>query len=279
MLGWPVAHSLSPLIHSLAISRQGLDAVYLALPVEPSVLGAALEGLDSIGARGLNVTAPHKQEVMAHLAGLTDLAAGLGSVNCIFRGPDGSLHGDNTDMEGILAAISANPKAGPLEGTAVVLGAGGASASAVGAVSRLGARHVAVMGRRQDRVKALLDRLESSGLCRTTTLEAVPLDAREPVLRSASAIVQATSAPPDGPPPIDPCSLPESSLVVDMIYGPGRDGGTRFLDLARRRGMTTVDGLSILAWQAAFSWERWVGEELDKAAVEAMLDAARNHQK
>jgi shikimate dehydrogenase len=269
VLGWPVAHSLSPVIQSVAIARQGLDAVYLALPVAPDDLPRAVAGLDAAGVAGLNVTAPHKETILPLLSGVSDLAAGLGAVNTVHRGPGGALFGDNTDVAGLAAAIAeVRPDLGG--GLGVVLGAGGAAAAAVISLIRCGAGRVVVLGRTPARAEALVARLEASGLCPGVALEAGRLEARAPVLGEAAAVVQTTSAPPEDGAPIDPGALSPEAVAVEIVYHPA---DTPFLEGARRAGLATVAGLSMLVHQGALAWACWTGARLGPADVQAMRRA------
>lgn len=269
VLGWPVAHSLSPVIQSVAIARQGLDAVYLALPVAPDALPQAMAGLEAAGVAGLNVTAPHKEALLPLLAGASDLARGLGAVNTIHRGEDGLFWGDNTDVDGLAAAI-AEVRPSLSGGAGVVVGAGGAAAAAVVSLARLGAGQVVVLGRTPSRARALVARLEASGLCEGARLDARPLAAGPDALAGAAVVVQATSAPPEAGSPIDPAPCPPDAVAVDIVYHPAT---TPFLQAARERGLTAIGGLSMLVHQGALAWRRWTGAILGEADVASMRQA------
>lgn len=272
LLGHPVAHSVSPEMQTAALRHLGVDGAYLCFDVPPADLAAAVRGLGLAGARGLNVTVPHKEAVVPLVDRCTDLSERLGAVNTIFRDRDGRLAGDDTDVDGLVAAVRAaglRP-----HGDALVLGAGGAAAAAVVALARVGAGRVVVLNRTEKRAHALVERLGASGLCPGVELGAGPLAQAGELVGRAGLVLNATSLGlrGRGRPPVDPARLAAGAAVVDLVYAPG---GTPLVRAARRRRHPVVDGLALLVEQGALSCERWTGRRLGPSGREAMRRAAQ----
>lgn len=254
LLGHPVAHSVSPQIHTAAFAASGLEAVYVAFDVEGRQLGAALAGLRALGFLGANVTVPHKRAVLDLADETTPEADAVGAANTLYW-RTGRLVADNTDATGLQAVL--DEELGVSPGTPVVLfGAGGAARAAAVALGRLGAR-VEVAARRRDAG------LEVAALARAMGAGSGPVD--EPVL-----VVNATPLGLHGE------ALPErfmglhaGQVALDLVYGPE---DTPFLAAARAGGAAAHDGLGMLVAQAAASFERWAGTP---APVDVMGDAAR----
>lgn len=243
VIGWPVAHSLSPVIHRFWLERAGVDGDYSRFAVEPERLGAALAGLRPLGLAGVNVTVPHKVAVIPFLSRLDPLARDVGAVNCIVVEADGGLSGYNSDVGGF-----AWPLGDRRIGTAIVVGAGGAARAALVALRQRGVERIRVMNRSVDKARTLMDELGISG-------EAVPLDV---AVGPADLLVNASSLGMKGEPPLrlrlD--DLPGDAIVYDIVYAPLE---TELLRAARARGLATVDGLEMLVGQAAEAFERFYG--------------------
>jgi shikimate dehydrogenase len=256
VMGWPVAHSLSPPMHNAAFDALHLSWRYVPCPVPPAQVGAALAGLFALGFAGVNVTVPHKQAVIPHLAALSDAARAIGAVNTIVVGADGTLYGDNTDADGFLASLR---EAGcdPRGARVALLGAGGAARAVAYALATAGASQIGLWNRTPARAQAIVDDLRP--LFPGTTLTASPsfddLDVRD-----ADLIVNCTSV---GMWPHDDASpwpserpLPADCLVVDLIYRPQE---TLFLRQARAAGARTLNGVGMLVHQGAAAFRLWTG--------------------
>lgn len=260
VLGWPVGHSRSPAIHTAALASTGIDAVYVAFPVPPEQLPAAVGGLRALGALGANVTLPHKERVMELLDELEPAARAIGAVNTIVR--DGErLIGTNTDGAGLARSLG---EAGVrLDGARVlVVGAGGAGRASVFGLAQAGAAEIAVAARRLEQAERLVEELAVS-----TRVPLRAVDLRDEALREVAGrtdlLVQATSATlgdsaygASFAAVLPLSSLPESAVVVDLVYVPRE---TAVMKAAAARGLRTVDGLGMLVWQAALAFERWTG--------------------
>ncbi len=243
VIGWPVAHSKSPLIHRFWLEALGLDGDYSRFAVEPDALGSAIAALPVLGLAGVNVTVPHKIAVMAHLDRVEPDALAIGAVNTVLVAPDGALVGANTDMAGFL-----EPLRGLSVEQAVVVGAGGAARSVLLGLKRHGVARVTVMNRSVERAAALLAELGVVG-------EAVGLEAPLP---AADLLVNASSLGMAGQPRLglDLAPLPDWAAVYDIVYVPLE---TELLAAARARGLRAIDGLEMLIGQAAHAFERFFG--------------------
>jgi shikimate dehydrogenase len=260
IIGDPVRHSLSPLLHNTAYRELGLDWAYVAFEVPEPETGAALDALRALRLVGLSVTMPHKTAAAGLVDALTEDAAALHSVNTVTLGDDGSLHGDSTDGPGFVAALR---EAGhdPARAHVLVLGAGGAARPVALALARAGAA-VDIAARRRDAAAEAAE-LAGGG--------AVAWDDRVAACGEADIVVNATPIGMDGNPasPVPSGALRAGTIVADLVYHPLE---TPLLAAAGRAGAATVDGLGMLVHQAALQVERWSGLE---APVDAMRNAVR----
>lgn len=251
VIGRPVAHSLSPLIHGAWIKAAGIDAAYgRYTPKEGQGFAAEVALLRSLGLKGLNVTLPFKEEALALADRADGLAVASGAANLLLFGP-GGVEARNTDGPGLLAALAEQaPMLELKHGPAVLLGAGGAARGALAALLEAGAPEVRILNRTLDRAEALAD-LDSRAY-------ALPLGWAAEAFIGANLVVNATAAGLSGAPDLDlPLNaLPETAVVMDMVYKPLETG---LLRAARVRGLVAVDGLAMLIGQAVPSFEAFYG--------------------
>jgi shikimate dehydrogenase len=265
VIGHPIRHSLSPLVLNAAFAAAGLDWAYLAFDVAPGDGAAAVEAMRALGIGGLSVTMPHKDQVATAVDRLTDDAAALGAVNCVFWDGD-QLVGDSTDGAGFLDALRAEIGWEPAGKRCLVAGAGGAARSIIRALGASGAADVAVANRTAAKAEA------AAALAGPVGRVAGADD-----IAPADLVVNATSvgmgSPPGahGPVPLDVAQLGPHQVVVDAVYVPRR---TPLLAAAADRGAVTVDGVGMLVHQAGHAFRRWTGDE---PPLEAMAAAARAH--
>ncbi len=152
LLGWPVAHSRSPVIHNHWLAQYGIAGRYVLFPVPPEKLEAAVRGLAALGLRGCNVTTPHKQAIFPLLDRVDDLARRIGAVNTVVVEADGTLTGFNNDGNGFVQSLrDADPQWRPDRGPILVLGAGGAARAVVASLAAQGAREIRVANRTPDK--------------------------------------------------------------------------------------------------------------------------------
>lgn len=256
IIGDPVTHSLSPVMHNAALAELGADYVYVAFPVAVDVLETAIAGFDVIGVQGFSITIPHKQAILPLLATVTDEAQAVGAVNTVWRTERGWA-GTNTDVAGFVAPLKAlNPWAGS---TVVVLGNGGAARAVVAGCAQLGFKSVQVVGRRAEALAAFQQGWVNSPLQPPLTVH--PWEALPTLLPTADLIVNTTPLgmhTTAGQTPLAAADLalaPSHALVYDLIYTPRP---TRLLALADQRGLATLDGLEMLVQQGAAALEIWL---------------------
>jgi len=249
VIGWPVEHSLSPVIHNAAFVALGMDWVYVPLPVATAQLPAALEGLGALGFAGANVTMPHKTRAAELVLDLSDDARLLRAVNTIVVGTDGPT-GHNTDALGFERFLREDTGFDPSRRSALLFGAGGGARACALALSRGGLAELSVAVREPSRAEDLRATLEGSG----TALRVVSIDDVSEV--HADLIVNATPLGVHGE------HLPLPSLVpgvvaVDLLYRPS---ATPFQAGIREGGGSVFGGLGLLLHQAAISFELWTGQ-------------------
>ncbi|MCP1201567.1 shikimate dehydrogenase [Acetobacter oryzoeni] len=264
VLGWPVAHSRSPVLHNYWLWRYGVDGAYVPLPVEPDAFVAAVLGLQAAGFRGANVTIPHKEAAFKIADVLDHSAQRAGAVNTLVFEDDGKIHGYSTDGAGFVASMEAAGLNPPKQAQALLLGAGGAARSVAAALQDCGLR-VAVTNRTQGRAEELAKALPG--------LDVVPWNAWEERLGAFSLLVNTTSLGMEGGP--DAAFRPSLAhaakelVVADIVYVPRV---TPLLAEAQSAGLRTLGGLGMLLHQARLGFEKWYGvnPEVD-AATEAFV--------
>ncbi len=252
VVGWPVSHSRSPLLHNHWLARHGIDGAYVPLPVRPEALAVALSGLRAAGFRGVNVTVPHKVAVAALCDELRPAARQAGAVNTVLFTQSGVV-GDNTDGTGFVANLRAH---GVAPGPALLLGAGGAARAIAAALLAEGAA-VTVANRTPENAYALAAALPG--------LRVVPWADRQ-ALEGVALLVNTTSLGMQGQPPLDMslATAPATLAVCDIVYAPLE---TALLAQARARGLVAVGGLGMLLHQAVPGFAAWFGvtPEVDDA--------------
>ncbi len=262
VIGWPIDHSLSPVIHNYWLKKYDLIGNYEKIATAPPALAAEIEKLKHIY-RGWNVTLPHKEAIIPLLDQLTPTAQAIGAVNCVSVQPNGTLLGDNTDAYGFAENLRQQTARSDWTGKhAVVLGAGGAARAVVYALAQLGFAQITICNRNAARAQQLI-----------TALSSARSQGRKPILRAednhewlpskdlltrCNLLVNTTSLGMHGQPPltIDLATLPAHAVVADIVYKPLQ---TELLKQAAARGLTTVDGLGMLLHQAAPAFEKFFG--------------------
>lgn len=247
VIGDPIAHSKSPLIHGFWLDALGIDAAYERVHVTPDALPAHLaERRADPDWRGCNVTIPHKIAVMDLVDDPGGVRDSIGAMNTLLRQPDGSVIGTNTDAGGFAAPIADLDLAGR---HVTVVGAGGAARAVLWALARLEVERVTLMNRSPLKAAGLLARFGLKG-------DVVSLDA--PLAPTAALLVNASPLGMTGQPPLhlDLTPLSEDAVVYDIVYAPLE---TPLLAAARARDLATVDGLDMLIGQAALAFELFFG--------------------
>lgn len=275
IMGWPVAHSRSPLLHGFWLEQTGVDGAYVPLPVRPEHVAEALRALPIFGFRGCNLTIPHKQLALSVADRIEPLARRIGAVNTIIVAPDGKLEARNTDVFGFRENLRESvPDWDPASGPAVVLGAGGSARAVVAALADAGVAEIRIINRTTARAEVLACDLALP----TTRISVHRWSEASAVQRDAGLLVNTTSLGMAGEPPLvlDISALPLSAPVVDIVYVPLE---TDLLAAARSRGHPVVDGLGMLLHQGRPGFEAWFGAPVRvtaelRAAIEASLVAS-----
>ncbi|MGE3247406.1 MAG: shikimate dehydrogenase [Beijerinckiaceae bacterium] len=252
VMGYPVMHSRSPLLHNHWMAEYGITGHYMPLAVQPANLEQALRALPALGFSGVNLTIPHKEQALRLVDRIDELALRIGAVNCVVTGPDGKLDGYNYDAFGFVASVrEASPLWNPGAERTIVLGSGGAARAIIAGLLAEGAKDIVIVNRTQERA-AMLAR--DMGSCVTTA----PWENRADVLDEAAMLVNTTSMGMQGQPDLDIAldRLPGGAIVCDIVYVPLDTG---LLRQARQRGNPTVDGLGMLLHQARPAFARWFG--------------------
>ncbi|MBI4187019.1 MAG: shikimate dehydrogenase [Chloroflexi bacterium] len=269
LIGDPVEHTMSPVMHNAAFRERGLDYIYVPFRVRGEALDKAIDGMRALNIRGLNVTIPHKVAVIRFLDRLDRLAEMIGAVNTIVN-DDGALTGYNTDAAGFLQVLL-DRSIEPEGKSVVVLGAGGAARAICFALADKGSS-LAILNRRLEFEWA---RELAGNLSRTFATEVEALELNEEnlagTLAGADILVNATSVgmtPGINETPVSGKLLRPGLVVFDIVYNPIR---TRLLREGEMAGAQTVGGLDMLVWQGALAFEKWTGV---KAPVDLMREEA-----
>src|SRR6476659_7406558 len=266
LIGWPAAHSRSPLIHHYWLRKLGIEGGYNIEAVPPEGVAEFVLHLSRHGFVGANVTIPHKERALA-LSTPDDRARAVGAANTLWY-DGGQLCSTNTDVEGFVNNLDASAPGWDGANDALVLGAGGSSRAVVFGLLDRGIKHVHLVNRTIDRARALADQFGAA-------VHPVAWDAIGDLLPRVGLLVNTTSLGMRGQPPleIDIGRLPSNAVVADLVYVPLR---TPLLSAAEERGLRSADGLGMLLHQAVRGFELWFGQRPDvtpevRALVEADL--------
>jgi len=254
VMGWPVMHSRSPLLHNYWFKQHGLTGTYVPLAIAPATLAAALRALHPLGFAGCNLTLPHKQAAMTVVDEVDALAKNIGAISCVIARPDGSLAGTNNDCYGFIENLrQSQPGWRADAGPVVVIGAGGGARAVCYGLAQEGAREIRVVNRSLARAQEIANNFGGP-------LKALPWEQRHDALDGAAMVVNTTSCGMVGQPALDLKldKLSKNALAADIIYIPLE---TSLLAAARARGNPTVNGLGMLLHQGRPAWKAWFGIE------------------
>lgn len=274
VIGHPVEHSLSPLMHNAAMQELQIDYVYLPFPIKPEDLQAAIAGFAAIGVVGFSVTIPHKQAILPFLSAIEPIAQAVGAVNTVVR-KDNHWIGTNTDVEGFLAPLRTYYQEWDQK-VAVILGNGGAARAVVAGCTQLGCREIHVVGRSVQRLKEFYDSWENSPLA--VNLEIHKWDELPNLIPQAHLLVNTTPIgmyPKVEDSPLskqEMANLPPQAIAYDLIYTPNP---TKFLQQAQQVGAVAIDGLEMLVQQGAAALKIWLQRET--VPVDVMRQALQQH--
>jgi shikimate dehydrogenase len=261
VIGHPVTHSLSPLMHNAAIAALGLDYVYVAMPIAPDRLETAIAGMAAIGVVGFNITIPHKQAIMPYLTEVSDLAQAVGAVNTVWQTATG-WQGTNTDVAGFIAPLQSMAR--DWAGARVVcLGNGGAARAVVAGAHQLGCGTIQVFGRSPEKLAQFDQSWQASPIGTILSVHAWA-DLAEAIAQ-ADLIVNTTPIgmqPNIDASPLSPAevaAIRPGTIVYDLIYVPRP---TRLLQQAQQQGAIVIDGLEMLVQQGAAALRIWTAADI-----------------
>ena len=273
VIGWPVEHSRSPLIHNYWLKKYGINAVYEKIPVEPKDVLNFIANLATSEFIGCNVTIPHKETVFEAIGEADKIAGRLGAVNTVYL-KNGMVHGTNTDGEGFIASLRHSYPAFSLRGkTAIIIGAGGAAKAIIGALLDEGVGKIGIINRTRERILGLQGQFGSYVFEINGT-------AANDELPNCELLVNTTSQGMHGEPSLnlEIQGLNRGALVADIIYTPLE---TTLLVKARKQGNPVLGGLGMLLHQAIRGFDLWFGvkPEVTKELYELIAADVRKAHK
>ena len=268
VMGWPVMHSRSPLIHNHWFKVHGMAGTYVPLAIPQEGLAKALRAMHPLGFSGCNLTIPHKQTAMEIVDEVSDAARSIGAISCVTLRPDGSLMGSNNDAFGFIRNLKQEQPSWRADaGPAVVIGAGGGSRAICYGLMQEGVKEIRLLNRGFERAQTIADEFGAP-------ISAYPWSQRHDVMDGAALVVNTTSQGMVGQTALDIQldRLPLSALAADIVYVPLE---TPFLAAARQRGNRTVDGLGMLLHQGPLAWKAWFGiEPAVTAELRSLVEAS-----
>ena len=254
VMGWPVLHSRSPLMHNYWMAQQGLAGTYVFLEIKPGALEAALRAMHPLGFYGCNLTIPHKLDAMTIVDEVDDVARKIGAISCVVVREDGSLFGTNNDWLGFIGNLKQQQPAWRADaGPVAVIGAGGGGRAVCYALLQQGATEIRLINRTSEKAAAIAG--EFGG-----PIQVLPWADRHDALDGVVMAVNVTSQGMVGEPALDLRldRLSQSALAADIIYTPLE---SPFLAAARERGNRTINGLGMLLHQGPPAWKMWFDVE------------------
>ncbi|AEF17187.1 MULTISPECIES: shikimate dehydrogenase [Thermoanaerobacterium] len=261
IIGHPIGHSLSPLIHNYAFENLDFNSVYVSFDVNEEDLKDAIIGIKALGIKGLNVTVPHKESVIKYLDRISDEAKLIGAVNTI-KNNSGSLEGYNTDVTGFMESLKEH-NVDVVGKNAVILGAGGAAKAVAVGLALLGAKSIYVCNRSIDKAKELSIHMENNFNIKSLGISYNDLN----MLDEIDILINATSVgmhPNVDVSPIGEDVVAKAKFVYDIIYNPEK---TLFLSYAEKYRIKYINGLDMLINQAIDSFKIWTGANFDKKII------------
>jgi shikimate dehydrogenase len=256
VIGWPVAHSLSPRLHAYWLREQGIDGAYIPVAVRREDFAVVIDALRRAGFAGVNVTVPHKEAALALAHETEDTARAAGAANLLLFRSDGRVEARNTDVPGLVQSLNEELDVKAFRGKPVViLGAGGAARAVVLALDRLGAAEIRIVSRNLGRAEALASMLKDHV---SAPIRCFAWNEWARAAGDAALLINATSAGMRGGPPLDISveDLPAGASLCDLIYNPLE---TELLKRARTRGLKAINGLGMLMHQAVPAFEAFYG--------------------
>ena len=273
VIGDPIEHSLSPVMHNAAIASLGVDYVYLAIPVKTADLSIAIAGFNAIGLQGFSITIPHKQAILSFLTEVSSVAKVVGAVNTVWR-TDAGWSGTNTDVEGFITPLQAYNRDWS-QTMPLILGHGGAARAVVVGLTQLGCTEIHIVGRDVQRLSQFQQSWVDAPL--PITINVHRWEQLPELMPKADLVVNTTPVgmyPNVEQSPIDNAAmqqLREGAIAYDLIYTPNP---TQFLQQAQQQGAIAIDGLEMLVQQGAAALKIWLGQT---PPVDIMRQSLQKH--
>ncbi len=272
VIGHPIKHSHSPMMHNYAFNKVGLEYVYLPFDIASANLKDALKGMVALGIAGFNVTVPHKERIVEYLDELSDSAKIVNAVNTVVN-ENGKLYGYNTDVNGIIKTLEEHSDK-ISEKTVSVIGAGGAARAVIYAlINNFNVKKINIINRTIEKAESLKDYFSSKMLFeKIKTYELIPPDVTG-ILAKSKLIVNASSIGMYPEEDDSPTTIPESfnskQVVFDVVYNPRK---TKLLSIAESKGATIVNGLNMFVEQGAKAFELWTNEKMPVEKITEILN-------
>ncbi len=274
VIGYPVEHSLSPVMHNAAIAHLGLDYIYIPFAIKPEDLAIAMQSFRAIGVAGFNATIPHKQAILPLLAEISPIAKTVGAVNTVIYQDDRWM-GTNTDVEGFLAPLLTHNRDWS-QTSAVILGIGGAARAVVAACAEISCAAIYVVGRNLQKLQEFSQSWKDSKII--NKLHIYPWEELHHLISKANLLINTT--PIGMYPKIDEspltleemADLPSGAIAYDLTYNPSP---TKFLQQAQKQDAVIIDGLEMLIQQGAAALKIWL--DLENVPVDVMRLALQKH--
>lgn len=271
VIGWPISHSRSPILHQYWLRQYQIDGVYIPMAVAPEHLAQAIDGLVALHFGGVNITLPHKEKMLDLVDELDPAARRIGAVNTLVISDDGRKTGYNTDSHGFIAHLRQQYPDRDLRSSRVgIIGAGGAARAIMDGFLAAGCQHILLTNRNPDRAYILAEHYHS--YYPHAVIEVVGWNEAAEQMAVADILVQTTSLGMTGQPVLDfsLSAFSSQTLVCDIVYNPLMTG---LLEQARHRNMPVLDGLGMLLHQAAPGFAAWFGQHpiVDQGLRDAVL--------
>ncbi|MBB3108937.1 shikimate dehydrogenase [Paenibacillus phyllosphaerae] len=271
VIGDPIRHSKSPVMMNRAFKETGINGIYTAFHIQSEQLGAFAAGIRAMGIRGVNVTIPHKLDIMAHLDEIDESARVIGAVNTIVN-EDGKLIGYNTDGLGYVRSLKEEAEPHLAGRRILIVGAGGATRGILYALAKEGVGHVTIANRTVERAQELAAVFQGQA-----DVRAIGTDELARACGEADIIINTTSVgmyPNVEATPLNADWLPSGAIASDLIYNPLK---TRFLQEAEDRGLKIHGGLGMFIYQGAYAFEYWTGTAAPVQAMRQTVLEALGH--
>lgn len=276
IIGNPVEHSVSPMLHNSLCRQLGIDVIYVPFKVEKNDLDNAVKGLKAINILGFNITIPYKKEIMKYIDDNTKEALLMGAVNTV-KNIDGRFYGYNTDAEGFSRSFKEESGTNFKDKKIVLIGAGGAARAIAVKMTIEGARKIYVVNRTESKAREFIEMINSN-VKNIAEYASMDENSDTGVLKQSDIIINTTSV--GMYPNIDESPIGHSDIfsggqiVYDVVYNPSK---TKFLSYAENKGCKTINGLGMLFYQGIFAFEIWTGIKLTEDVVKSVYCTFKNN--